>query len=98
MCIYIFDEFKALSATQELRDISSMAMEFFDEKIVPSLKVTTDTTYNVNSVTTLIRLKGHDRLKAFASKQSVFFPQSTFNYYCQRYFCFKMYLGHIIFR
>ena len=32
-----------MSANQELRDISSMAMEYFDEKIVPTLKVTRET-------------------------------------------------------
>ena len=47
----LFEVLRKISATdaeiprsyevlQELRDISSMAMEYFDEKIVPTLKVT----------------------------------------------------------
>ena len=37
--IYSFREKIVTFSLQELRDISSMAMEYFDEKIVPNLKV-----------------------------------------------------------
>ena len=33
-------EIPSYAVDQEFRDISSMAMEYFDEKIVPTLKVT----------------------------------------------------------